>query len=316
MKKIENQAPRFHFKPVDREHRSLVHRWLKELHVAKWFYGQGLQNTLNHLDDFLNGSSKGKYWLGYDQNRPFAFLITSFVEKPDDELTKWCSKEGEAITLDLLIGETDYLGKGLSHIVIQEFLLGQFSNVAEVLIDPEATNSHAIHIYKKVGFTILGEFIPSHSPHPHYMMCLDMQELVCNSYHLEHYDTIPHEEVLFRGISEEAFHAKGLPPIRPFSIFIKDQKQNVLGGVSGTTFYGSLYVDSLWIALSLRHHGWGTKLMKEAEKIGKERSARFVTVNTMDWEALPFYKKLGYSVEFTREGYDENSKMFMLRKAL
>ena len=74
-------------------------------------------------------------------------------------------------------------------------------------------------------------------------------------------------------------------------------------------------MDSLWITPPLRHQGWGTKLMKEAEKIGKERGVRFVTVNTMDWEALPFYKKLGYSVEFTREGYDKNSKMFMLRKA-
>lgn len=136
------------------------------------------------------------------------------------------------------------------------------------------------------------------------------------SCHLEYYDTIPYEEVLFRGISEEAFLAKGMPPIRPFSIFIKDQKQNVLGGVSGTTFHGSLYVDSLWITAALRHQGWGTKLMNEAEKIGKERGAHFVTVNTMDWEALPFYQKLGYLVEFTREGYDKGSKMFMLRKSL
>ena len=135
-------------------------------------------------------------------------------------------------------------------------------------------------------------------------------------YHLAYYDTIPHEEVLFRGISEEAFQAKKLSPIRPFSVFIKDQKQNVFGGISGTTFYGSLYIDSLWIASALRHQGWGTKLMQEAEKIGKERGARFATVNTMDWEALPFYKKLGYSIEFTREGYDKNSKMYMLRKAL
>lgn len=307
----------FHFKPVDEAHRSLVHHWLQQPHVAKWFYGQGLQNTLKHLDDFLNGSSNGKYWLGYDQNRPFAFLITSTVAKPNDELNQWCTKDGEAITLDFLIGETDYLGKGLSHIVIQEFLLSQFPHVTEVLIDPEGTNSHAIHVYKKVGFIILGEFIPFHSPHPHYMMRLDMTKLINNpSYHLVYFDTIPHEEVLFRGISEEAFQAKGLPPIRPFSIFIKDHKQNVLGGVSGTTFYGSLYIDSLWIASSLRHQGWGTKLMKEVEKIGKERKARFATVNTMDWEALPFYKKLGYSIEFTREGYDKNSKMFMLRKTL
>lgn len=136
------------------------------------------------------------------------------------------------------------------------------------------------------------------------------------NYHLEYFDTIPHEEILYRGISEEAFQAKGLPPIRPFSIFIMDSKQNVVGGVSGTLFYGSLYVDSLWVEASLRHQGWGSKLMREAEKIGKERGVRFVTLNTMDWEALPFYQKLEYTIEFIREGYDKNSKMFLLRKNL
>ena len=99
-----------------------------------------------------------------------------------------------------------------------------------------------------------------------------------------------------------------------FSLKIKTRMY--WGGVSGTSFYGSLYVDSLWITTSLRHQGWGTTLMREAEKIGKERGAGFVTVNTMDWEALLFYQKLGYSIEFTRAGYDKNSKMFMLRKSL
>jgi ribosomal protein S18 acetylase RimI-like enzyme len=138
------------------------------------------------------------------------------------------------------------------------------------------------------------------------------------SLHLEHHSTIPkeYEEILYHGISEGAFHAKGLSSIRPFSIFIKDQKENVFGGVSGTLFYGSLYVDSLWIDKTLRHQGWGTKLIREAENIGRKQGASFVTLNTMDWEALPFYQKLGYSIEFTREGYEKNSKMFMLRKNL
>lgn len=137
-------------------------------------------------------------------------------------------------------------------------------------------------------------------------------------FRLEHYTTIPkeYEEVLYHGISERAFQAKGLSPIRPFSLFIKDQKEQVLGGASGTLFYGSLYVDSLWVDETLRNQGWGTKLMHEAEKIGRERGALFVTLNTMDWEALPFYQKLGYSIEFIRKGYEKDSKMFMLRKNL
>ena len=135
---------------------------------------------------------------------------------------------------------------------------------------------------------------------------------------LEHFTTIPkeYEEVLYHGISERAFQAKGLSPIRSFSIFIKDQKEKVIGGTSGTLFYGSLYVDSLWVDETLRNQGWGTKLMEEAEKVGKKHGALFATLNTMDWEALPFYQKLGYSIEFTREGYEKDSKMFMLRKSL
>ena len=53
--------------------------------------------------------------------------------------------------------------------------------------------------------------------------------------------------------------------------------------------------------------------MMEAEKIGYERRCTFSTVDTMDWEALPFYQKLGYSIEFVRKGFEKESKMYMLR---
>jgi RimJ/RimL family protein N-acetyltransferase len=172
---------RFSFKPVDAAHRTLVHGWLKLPHVAKWFYGQGLENTLNHLDAFLKGPSSSQYWLAYDNSHPFAFLITSHFCKPSDELTRWCTEKGDAITLDMLIGDTAYLGKGLSHILIREFLSSQFPHVTEVLIDPEATNTRAIHVYQKAGFEILAEFIPAHSPHPHYMMRLNMKSPACNT---------------------------------------------------------------------------------------------------------------------------------------
>lgn len=167
----------FHFKHVTPTERSLVHSWLVQPYVSEWFYGQGLENTFKHLDEFLAGSSFAQYWLAFDKDYPFAFLITSYVDKPHDELTKWCSSDGQAITLDMLIGDPNYLGKGYAVQVIHQFLFSQFPSVSEVLIDPEATNIKAIHVYQKAGFKILGEFIPSHSPHPHYMMRLNLQEL-------------------------------------------------------------------------------------------------------------------------------------------
>jgi RimJ/RimL family protein N-acetyltransferase len=72
------------------------------------------------------------------------------------------------LPLDLFICELNYLGKGIAVPMIQEFLISHFSNVKRVLIDPEATNKRAIHVYQKVGFKIIGEFIASWHPVPHY----------------------------------------------------------------------------------------------------------------------------------------------------
>ena len=169
-----NTLTRFQFKLATTSDRALIHSWLKQAHVAEWFYGQGLQNTINHLDKFFDGASQAQYWLGFDQDHPFAFLITSEVVKPDDELTNWCTGKGDAITLDMLIGDTEYLGKGYATQLIHEFLKNQFPLVEEILIDPEKTNKRAVHVYKKVGFKIIDEFIPSHSPNPHFMMRLNL----------------------------------------------------------------------------------------------------------------------------------------------
>lgn len=168
---------RFYFKPVEPSQRALVHQWLKTPHAAEWFYGQGLENTINHLDEFFQGNRQVHYWIGYDNAHPFAFFITTFVTQEDVKLKKWCLEKGPAITLDILIGDANYLGKGLAPQLIREFLLSQFPDVTEVLIDPEASNARAVHVYQKVGFAIIDTFIPSHSPHLHYMMRLSMKQL-------------------------------------------------------------------------------------------------------------------------------------------
>ena len=80
--------------------------------------------------------------------------------------------------------------------------------------------------------------------------------------------------------------------------------------------YGSLFVGQLWVTEALRGKGYGTQLMKEAENLARERKCNFMAVNTMDWEALDFYKKLGFHVEFERHGFDKDSVFYFLRKDL
>ena len=121
--------------------------------------------------------------------------------------------------------------------------------------------------------------------------------------------------ILYEGINNEALE-HGMSSIQPFGIFLKDGEEKVVGGVYGYYIYGCLHTDMLWLSKEMRHKGWGLKLMRESEAIARVRKCKFATVNTMDWEALPFYQKLGYQVEFTREGYEMNSKMYCLRKKL
>lgn len=61
--------------------------------------------------------------------------------------------------------------------MIHEFILKQLSDFKIVLIDPEISNERAVHVYKKAGFTIIGEFIASWHPVPHYKMQLRIDEL-------------------------------------------------------------------------------------------------------------------------------------------
>jgi GNAT superfamily N-acetyltransferase len=123
-------------------------------------------------------------------------------------------------------------------------------------------------------------------------------------------------QVLGDGIMKYAKQKKGHKPIDFFTFFIRDENNQIQGGCNGCNLYGCLYIDYLWMAESLRGKGYGTKLIKAAENFGKEKGCSFAAVNTMDWEALDFYKKLGYEVEFERHGFVNESVFYFLRKSL
>lgn len=116
------------------------------------------------MEKFFKGTSSSQHWIGYDNETPFVYLLTS----PEGK---------DAITLDLFICDLNYLGKGLSVQMIHEFLFSKFPNIKEVLIDPESTNTRAIHVYEKAGFRTIGTFIAKWHPVPHTQMKLEMKTL-------------------------------------------------------------------------------------------------------------------------------------------
>lgn len=185
MKKLPSQ---FTFKPPVESQREFIHQWLSQDYISEWLHGQGLQNTLAGLERFFQYQAEGKaqgreveitqHWVGYDGDKPFVYLLTTNVLKQNGgEYAKYSVEKGLAITLDIFICDRDYLGKGLATEVIRQFLNNQFSDVDEVFIDPEKGNERAIHVYQKVGFRIVGEFIAAWHPVPHHIMRLNMKDL-------------------------------------------------------------------------------------------------------------------------------------------
>lgn len=133
------------------------------------------------------------------------------------------------------------------------------------------------------------------------------------------FETNPKSEeiqLLNDGISAHAKQKKGMSQLKLFAFFIRDENEEILGGCNCCNLYGCLYIDQLWVKESLRGKGYGTQLVQKAEALAKENKCNFITVNTFDWEALDFYKKLGFYVEFERRGFDKNSIFYFLRKDL
>ncbi len=173
---ISEQRFRFTFKPVDISQQSLIYEWIAQQYIREWLHGDGLKNTIDDLDQFVNaGASWATHWVAYDKDIPFAYLLTSELEQSAEHPER-------AITLDLFICRLDYMGKGLSVQIIDEFLICHFSHVTEVLIDPEVSNTRAVHVYKKAGFKIVDEFIASWHPVPHYKMRLLMADLLLTNH--------------------------------------------------------------------------------------------------------------------------------------
>lgn len=121
-------------------------------------------------------------------------------------------------------------------------------------------------------------------------------------------------QILSDGIVAHAKNMREHKPIEPFAFFIRNESQQIQGGINGVILYGCLHIDQLYLDEAMRGQGYGTQLMQCAEKLAQAKNCPFITVTTMDWEALEFYKKSGYSVEFERHGYAKESIFYFLRK--
>lgn len=130
-------------------------------------------------------------------------------------------------------------------------------------------------------------------------------------------ELVPENEIstissyLMRNLANEARTIRSTTPVKELCYKYSNNKGECVGAIYGYLFYGSLVIDMLWIEKKYRHKGIGKLLISTIESHAKSLGAKFATVTTMDWwQASHFYESLGYSLESTREGYENNSKQY------
>ena len=79
-------------------------------------------------------------------------------------------------------------------------------------------------------------------------------------------------------------------------LFLRDASNTIQGGLIGEIWNGWLYIDFLWVDVHLRHHGYGAQLLQAAEQEARQYECYGALLDTLSFQALPFYERYGYEV--------------------
>jgi GNAT superfamily N-acetyltransferase len=75
---------------------------------------------------------------------------------------------------------------------------------------------------------------------------------------------------------------------------VRDGKGRLLGGLILQSYWRESYIELLWLSARARRAGYGSRLIKEAERRARRRGSRLIHLNTYSFQAPGFYEKHGY----------------------
>lgn len=165
------------FRRLRRPDLPLVHRWLHEPHVARWWYADAgdFDEVSSKYSAYIEDREPVEPYLILHDERPVGYA-QSYRVADDEEYAALVGIE-DAAGIDLFIGERDLLYKGLGPRIIHRFLqevVFADGSIGVCIIDPEPGNTAAIRAYRKVGFRHFASADTSEGPV--YLMKLSREE--------------------------------------------------------------------------------------------------------------------------------------------
>jgi GNAT superfamily N-acetyltransferase len=102
----------------------------------------------------------------------------------------------------------------------------------------------------------------------------------------------------------------------PIAVQVKNKRAEIIAGAAGRTFGNWLQLNTLWVCESQRGTGLGSEVLKAIEVAARQRGCTQVLLDTLNFQAMPFYQKHGYQTEWTQVNYPKTGCKYFMSKSL
>ena len=102
----------------------------------------------------------------------------------------------------------------------------------------------------------------------------------------------------------------------PLAVQLKNAKGDVVAGAAGRTFGDWLLLNTLWVSDELRGQNIGSQILNQIELAAKKRGCTQCLLDTLNFQAMPFYEKHGYQTQWVQQGYPKTGCKYYMLKAL
>jgi heme-degrading monooxygenase HmoA/ribosomal protein S18 acetylase RimI-like enzyme len=132
------------------------------------------------------------------------------------------------------------------------------------------------------------------------------------------HDDLPEAEcaVVDRGIGEANDAAAPLHEVRPLSCFAHDAARAVVGGAVGRRWGRCCELQQLWVRPDMQRQGLGTRLVEAFEARAGEHGCTEFYLDTFNFQAPDFYRRLGYRVAHDHAVYPHDIHGYLMVKSL